>query len=59
MVKQSNKIITKIDTTREIQETCSNCGCKTKYVYDLFGDGLILYCEECYIAWLSEQKGLI
>lgn len=53
------KITTKIDLTREEKETCSNCGHKTKLVYDLFGDGLILYCEECYIQWLAQQKKLI
>lgn len=53
------KIITKIDLTRETKETCSNCGCTTKLAYDLFGDGLILYCEECYIQWLARQKNLI
>ena len=40
-------------------ETCSNCGEKTDTVYDLFGDGLILYCEDCYIEYLAKQKGLI
>ena len=53
------KIITKIDLTRETKETCSNCGYKTKLVYDLFGDGSSLYCEECYIQWLAQQKNLI
>lgn len=53
------KITTKIDLTREEKETCSNCGHKTKLVYDLFGDGLILYCEDCYIQWLAQQKKLI
>lgn len=40
-------------------ETCSNCNEKTDTVYDLFGDGLILYCEDCYIKYLAKQKGLI
>lgn len=40
-------------------ETCSNCNEKTDIVYDLFGDGLILYCEDCYIEYLAKQKGLI
>lgn len=50
------EITTKIDLTRE--DVCSNCGCRTELVYDLFGDGLILYCEDCYIQWLAKQKGL-
>lgn len=37
-------------------EICSNCNCKTNTIYDLFGDGLILYCEDCYIQWLAQQK---
>ena len=53
------KITTKIDLTKEEKETCSNCGCRTKLVYDLFGDGLILYCEDCYIQWLKQQNKLI
>lgn len=40
-------------------ETCSNCNEKTDTVYDLFGDGLVLYCEDCYIEYLAKQKGLI
>ena len=40
-------------------EICSNCNCKTNTIYDLFGDGLILYCEKCYIQWLAQQKRLI
>lgn len=50
------KIITKIDLTEKTKETCSNCGCKTELIHDLFGDGLILYCEECYIKWLNDNK---
>ena len=50
------KMTTKIDLTREEKEICSNCGCRTRLVYDLFGDGLILYCEDCYKQWLANNS---
>ena len=50
------KMTTKIDLIREEKEICSNCGCRTRLVYDLFGDGLILYCEDCYKQWLANNS---
>ena len=49
------KVTTKNDSTREEKEVCSYCGCSTELVYDLFGDGLVLYCEDCYIQWLAQH----
>ena len=39
-------------------DICSNCNEKTEIVYDIFGDGMVLYCEDCYIDYLAKYKGL-
>ena len=35
---------------------CSNCGKEVEKVYDMFADGMVLYCKECALKFIEANK---
>ena len=41
---------------KNISKICSNCTKESNKLYDVFGDGLILYCGYCFSKMIGKNK---